>query len=258
MRTLKTFTFFLMTFVLCLNACSLTGAPTEEENVIDLSGTWTGTLHDAGQDYDFGMTLTISQTADGGVTGEMVLMGEWEDRYSVTGTFDGTTLRIQEPEERYFTAAYAADTLTGHANWSCYDCPDGAWGTFTLSRTSEATGGDGGESSAVLDLTGTWSGTFIETGDNGRTFTMELVVTHTPGAGDFYAELTLEEGGFMEFYLINGQIEGSHVRFNDSGTEVITGYYWGDVIGDQLDGYFSTHRFDDLSDYTATFSVQRP
>ncbi len=53
---------------------------------------------------------------------------------------------------------------------------------------------------------------------------------------------------FQEFYLLEGTLSGNTLQFHDSGTEVITRYFWGSVSGNTItaQGSFTGYESDDV------------
>jgi len=221
------------------------GAPTP-----DLTGTWTGTLTENSGTLRT-MTLDLYQSPPyTEITGTLnITAGEMVENYEISGGIEGIVLHVQTTGYNlYLTASYTAgtpETLTGNAAFDCYDCPEVSFGYFTLTR--------GPAMSIALpppvevNILGTWTGFTYETGGAMRTFNTVLVIE--PGGGGTFPyygtiDLTNPDGSFFQFYMLNIDLLGSDVQMSDSGTEVITQYFWGSVYENTFLGSISMEGFE--------------
>ncbi len=103
----------------------------------DVSGEWTGNMNDLASGSNCSMGLILDQGPDEYVTGHVHFTCPTTDElYDLTGSFDGTTLKLLDMNNRYFTATRSDDTLTGYVTWGVFDDPTSAWGQYTLTRVS--------------------------------------------------------------------------------------------------------------------------
>jgi hypothetical protein len=88
-----------------------------------------------------------------------------------------------------------------------------------------------------------------------------LEATADPLTNQFYGQLTvtLPASEYQEFYLITGEvIDGVTFTFHDSGTEVITHYFWGNILEpNQMEGWGSLVCSECFEQIYATFTVGR-
>ncbi len=224
----------------------------------NLTGTWVGTLtENSGTVRD--MTLVLYQSPPyTEITGTLnFTAGTMSEDYEISGGIDGIDLRVETTGYNMrLTASYTAgspETLTGNAAFDCYDCPGSAFGYFTLTR---GTGSEGAPASTAIDLLGTWTGTAIETGGAMRTFNTILVIDY--GSGTTYSgtiDINYPDGSYYMHYLLNITLSGSDVQMTDSGTEVVTKYFWGSVFENTFVGHISGEGFE-LNPF-ASFTLTR-
>lgn len=99
----------------------------------------------------------------------------------------------------------------------------------------------------------------VELVSDGRTLDVELIINHEPGSNEFSGSIQITEPGEsnpLEYYLIEGTVTGNTFRFHDSGTEVITHYFWGSVDGDTINGQVSFFCYE-CADAYGTLTVNR-
>jgi len=126
----------------------------------------------------------------------------------------------------------------------------GAGCSMPGSGTTEA----GGEVQAgMADLTGTWTGTLIETSDVNRTIT--LTISHSPPSDEIagHLNLTLVAGTLTEDYDITATFDGATLRFADPRGLSYTATY----AGGTLTGYIAWGCYDCPDQSVGTFTLSR-
>ena len=221
----------------------------------DLSGTWSGTLtENNGKTWDMALVIFHAENSTE-LTGTLDLSNPESgmlENYSINGTTDGAGIRFSESGGRHFWASVAGAGMEGQAAWDCYDCSENAWASFSLAY------GIPSDPMLIFDPTGGWNGTLVETIGDLRTYDMSLSLTREEGTNNFFGEalFTLQGTDTTEFYLVSGYTDGTYIRFNDSGTEMITLYFWGTITeGYIIDGYASRNGFDDPLVAYGTFHI---
>ncbi len=142
MQKLKRPIAILTALMLLITACGGRGtapppATVDPSAAPDIGGTWNGQFLDLAGGIQRIATLTIERGEGNVVTGSIAfntLDATMPEFYAVSGTYDGTILRVSESQGRYFWGDFSGGTWNGYGSWGCYDCPDSAWAQFTLQR----------------------------------------------------------------------------------------------------------------------------
>ncbi|MBU2609436.1 MAG: MSCRAMM family adhesin SdrC [Chloroflexi bacterium] len=142
MQKLKPLIGILTALALLITACSGRGtapppATVDPSAAPDIGGTWNGQFLDLAGGIQRIATLTLERGEGEAITGAIAfntLDAAMPEFYAISGTYDGTTLRVSSSQEHFFWGAFSGDTWNGYAAWGCYDCPDSAWAQFTLQR----------------------------------------------------------------------------------------------------------------------------
>jgi hypothetical protein len=208
------------------------------------------------------MTLVLYQSPPyTEITGTLdFTAGTMSENYDISGGIDGVVLRVETTGYNMrLTASYTSatpETLTGNAAFDCYDCPGASFGYFTLTRGTTSAGAP--PASTVIDPLGTWRGTAVETGGAMRTFNVTLVIEPSSGGTFPYygtIDLTNLDGSYFRYFMLNIDLSGSDIQMSDSGTEVITQYFWGSIFENSMQGHISMEGWE-LNPW-ASFSLTR-
>lgn len=227
--------------------------PDSEPAVTDVTGDWTGNLNDLVVGVTCTMDLTLNQAPDMTVTGNVhFTCPSTNELYDVNGTFDGTTLHIQDPYGRFFTATLSGETMTGYVGRDVYDDGNNAWGQYTLTR------GSAGSSEGVVpsgglttDPQGTWSG-LIQFTDGSTAFSL---ATLSAQSGDTWgASFSWVLPSFGVFYLMQGNLENGTLKLLDTtGSKSLNA----SIQAGNLTGYLAPGCFDCPEQANETFSLLR-
>jgi uncharacterized protein (DUF2147 family) len=219
----------------------------------DVTGDWTGNLSDLTNGGTCTMELTLNQASDMTISGSVhFTCPVTNELYDVSGSFDGTTLHLQEVNNRYFTATLSGETLAGYVAWGVYDNPANAWGQFTLTR-----GGAGSTEGVVppgettTDPQGTWSGMMHF--NDGSTFFVLAYLESQPD-DNWNASFTWVEFSVGKFYRLSGTMDNGTLHLNgEDGVYSLTA----SIQGSDLTGYLANGCFDCPEQANGTFSLQR-
>ncbi len=212
------------------------------EEIIDLNGTWTGTMLDG--DFTREVTLVINQAPsaaafDGQIT---ISSGEIFEEYLISGTIDAGVVHFSESQGRCFTATVSGEAMSGYFAWDCFDCPDNASVTFTVSRTAGTVQlPDEQPMTSAGDLNGRWTGGLNMLSD-GKYYDAIVEIIQEFGSAEFTGTIQFidpTDAIYNEFYMFSGTQDGTNIQFHDTGTEVITHYFWGFIEGDALTFFIS-------------------
>ena len=107
-------------------------------------------------------------------------------------------------------------------------------------------------------MNGTWTGTMYHF-PSGTTWTTVLEITQEAGSSEFSGSIQMTNQAdptSVDFFLIAGTLQGNHFQFHDTGTEVITMYFWGDVDGNSISGNLGLSCYD-CSDMLGELTLNR-
>ncbi|KAF0107786.1 MAG: Colossin-A [Anaerolineaceae bacterium] len=142
MQKLKYLIPILTALMLLITACGGGGtapspATVDPSAATDISGTWNGQFTDLAGGIERIATLTLERGEGDAITGSIAfntLDAAMPEFYAVSGTYDGTILRVSSSQGHHFWGDFSGGTWNGYGAWDCYDCPGSAWAQFTLQR----------------------------------------------------------------------------------------------------------------------------
>ena len=201
---------------------------------VNLTGTWVGTMQDG--DILRDVVLVIAHTPPASeFTGDISLtIPSLAENYGINGTIHGSAVNFSEAGGRYFTATVADGVMTGYLAWGCYNCENMAMASFNVvlggALPTVAAGAAGS------NLNGHWTGGMYHIPTD-ATWEAVLDITQEPGSSEFYGSIQMTspvDPAASEYYLISGTQTEEGFQFHDTGTEVITRYFWGFTEGASL------------------------